>query len=57
MELKKINASVVDLSNDELQNTNGGYAELPKSIFGYAGYYVGKFIGLTSWAGVGLSRI
>ncbi|WAC41497.1 hypothetical protein [Pedobacter sp. SL55] len=52
--LNKVDTSLKILSSDEMQNINGG-AEQPKSIFYWAGYYVGKFVGLASYAGVGLA--
>ncbi len=54
--LLKIGASLEFLSTKEMQQINGG-AEQPKSTFYYIGYYAGKFVGLASWAGVGLSKI
>ncbi|MBY0542494.1 MAG: bacteriocin [Sphingobacteriaceae bacterium] len=54
--LQKLDISLNVLSTNEMQQINGGMAEQPKSVFYYAGYYVGKFIGLASWAGVGISR-
>ncbi len=53
--LKKLDASVQLLTVNEMQQTNGGSAEQPKSIFYWAGYYAGKFIGLASYVGVGLA--
>ena len=53
--LQKLDFSLDVLSVKEMEKINGGSADGPKSIFYYAGYVVGKFIGLASWAGVGLS--
>lgn len=53
--LKKLDSSLEVLSTNEIQEINGGSIEQPKSVFYWAGYYVGKFIGLASYVGVGLA--